>query len=478
MIARFIRIVGVISVIILNPYYGAIAQVQLNASDVPANPEASQLLESLTPSPDPLELPTDPAQVQLQPTQPITLLEALELAQQHNQDLQIATLILKRSQAALRQARAALFPTLRTEAEIANELTAEDSLDDLEEGDEPEVGNVLSGTIEINYDLFTSGRRTAQIRAAQAQVRLDQMELVQLYQQIRLDVTDAYYDLQQSDGQLQIAQAALTNARRSLTDAISLEAGGLGSRFDIKRARVQLANAEQELLEAESQQDIARRQLVQLLGLGESADVSAADLVQPAEEWTLSLAESIILAYENRVELQQQLVQRDINNQQRRAAVAEAKPQISLFASYQILDDFEDEFAFQDGYAIGARFNWDFFDGGMARAAGRQEEINGAIAENRFAQIRGQIRFQVEQAYKQLQANTRGIETATIALEQAQENLEVARFRFQSGVGTQLEVVTVENDLTRARVNQLRTILNYNRALATLKRAVNSPPDV
>ncbi|PSB51206.1 TolC family protein, partial [Chroococcidiopsis cubana CCALA 043] len=37
-----------------------------------------------------------------------------------------------------------------------------------------------------------------------------------------------------------------------------------------------------------------------------------------------------------------------------------------------------------------------------------------------------------------------------------------------------LDVISAENDLTRAQVNRLNAILNYNRALATLQRAVSN----
>lgn len=58
-----------------------------------------------------------------------------------------------------------------------------------------------------------------------------------------------------------------------------------------------------------------------------------------------------------------------------------------------------------------------------------------------------------------------------------EERLDIVRTRFEAGVGTQLDVIAAENDLTRAEVNRLRAILNYNRALAALQRAVSNLPD-
>lgn len=115
--------------------------------------------------------------MQIQQTQPITLQQAIELARRNNRELQIAEQTLQRSQAALRQARAALYPSLTGEAEIGYERSVQDRLDDLKYLGRCSPTGILGGTVEVSYDLFTAGRRPAQIQAAQAQVRIDQLEV-------------------------------------------------------------------------------------------------------------------------------------------------------------------------------------------------------------------------------------------------------------------------------------------------------------
>lgn len=454
------------------------AQFSTKSTSNPTIQETAQTSESsLNPDPNPLQLPTKPDEIRLQGTQAITLQEAIALAERNNRDLQVAELTLRRSQAALRQARAALYPTLAGETELGYERSAQGRLDKLtylREDSSP--SGLLGGKVELSYDIFTSGRRPAQIRAAEAQVRFEQLEVARLRSQIRLDTTNAYYDVQQGDEQVRIAQATVKNAQKNLADAQALEEGGIGTKFDVSRARVQLANAQQNLTDAEVQQTVSRRQLAQLLSLAEMADVSAADPVQKAGEWTLPLEDSILLAYKNRVEFQQQLEQRTIAQQQRKAVIANVLPQVSLFGNYQFLNEFSEPFGTLGGYAAGARLRWTFFDGGATFAAADQERANQAIAETRFAQTRNQVRFQVEQAYKTLQSYVRSIETATAALKEAQDVADVAEFRFTQGVSTQLDVITARNDLIRAESNRLEAILRYNRALAALQRAVSGLP--
>lgn len=71
-----------------------------------------------------------------------------------------------------------------------------------------------------------------------------------------------------------------------------------------------------------------------------------------------------------------------------------------------------------------------------------------------------------------LQSNLDNVQTSSVALNQAREALNLARLRFQAGVGTQTEVINAENDLTTAEGNRVTAILNYNIALANLQRSV------
>ena len=165
----------------------------------------------------------------------------------------------------------------------------------------------------------------------------------------------------------------------------------------------------------------------------------------------------------------------DISEQQRQIALAAVRPQVGLFADYSLqslLNDDADDI--RDNYSFGASFNMVLFDGGAARASARQQEIAGQISEEQFGESADQIRFDVEQAYFNLETNQENIATSRIAVSQAEEALALANLRLQAGVGTQLDVLTAQSELTTAQGNNVTAILNYNRALAAIQRAVSN----
>jgi len=437
--------------------------------------------EGLKPSANPLQYPTKPEEVRVEQNQPITLQQALELARRNNQELQASLFQLERAQAGVKVQQAALLPSVGLNSQIIRQQSAQSQLTNeaaANAGLPPQADDspstAFSGGLQLNYDLYTSGARLARIRQAEEQLRSQELEVERLSEEIRLNVTTEYYDLQQADEGVRIAQSAVENGEISLRDARALEEAGVRPRFDTIQAQVNLANDRQELTNARSVQRIARRQLATRLNLPQSATITAADSVKLAGLWNPTLEQSIVLAYQNRPELQQQLAQRNINEQQRRLALSALGPQVSVVANYNLLDQFDDSVGITDGYSIALTANLNLFDGGASRAQAAQAKADIEVAETQFSQQRNNIRFQVEEAYSSLESNLENVQTSQAALEQAKESVRLARLRFQAGVGTQLEVINAENELTRAEGNRINSILNYNRALARLQRAVTS----
>lgn len=515
---RFVCVMSVSSAIVLSSTQPGVAQTPLPsippskapASGLPPAPPAAGAsetsspttnppaktpsvadIERLNPSPNLLERPTEADAVKIQVNQPISLEQAQELAFRNSLDLQIAQKNLERAQFVVREAKAALFPTLtlqsgydRQDTFILStpESTRSPLLDLLgvqsQGADRRSVSDVLSFTANMEYSVFTFGLRSANIRAAQQLARVSQLDVERIKEALRLSVATTYYNLQDADEQVRINQAAVTNAQQSLKDTQAQERAGLGTRFDVLQSQVRLAQTQQDLTNALSTQQTRQRELAQILNLSQSANITAADPVQVAGTWDLSLEESIALSYKNRVELEQQLAQRERSEQQRRAALAAIKPQVGLAIGYDVRNNFSSEggTGFTTGYSLGANVRWQAFDGGAARARAAQFERDKEIAEAEFARNRNDIRTSVERSFYTLKSSFENIQVATLAVTQAEEALRLARLRFQAGVGTQLEVINQEAALTSAQGSRVRAILGYNRSLAELKRNVSNLP--
>lgn len=475
----------------------------------------------LNPDPKVLDVPTAPEDVTIDPDldQAITLEQALELAKRNNRDLQVVELQVRQSRAVLAEAKAAELPTISAQASlnrtdsatsrIINKQQVETQVEGIEDQIQqlqaqlpganaaqtailnqtiqglqaqiqtvrdqpslfPSVSNLFNTSVQLDYDVFTSGQRPASIRAAESALKAAEKSLETQLQQLRLDVSNDYYDMQQADELVQIAKAAVRNAEETLDNTRALEQAGLGTRFDVLRSEVQLANQQQQLSQAQSQQLTARRQLAQRLSLNPRATLSAADPVKIAGLWPISLTNTIAKAQQNRSELGEILDQRQIAQQNERLIKGSFGPQVSVAASGNFavdLDDLTEAF----GYSLGGQVTKLLFDGGATKANARQQALGAKIAETQFANFKNLVRFQVEQNYFTLQSSFKNIATNECAVIQAEQSLELARLRSKAGIGTQLEVSNAETELTRTRSNRLQAIIDYNRALIALERFV------
>lgn len=457
-----------------------------NASTQPLTPQkrifpASNT--SLNPSGNPLNFPTQSSEVTVTQRKALTLQESLDLALKNNTQLQSARLTLEQSLAELESARSALLPTLDTTATFSRDNSAESNrqtaLLNLQPGvdNQSDPGTSVSGDLRLNYDIYTGGERSAQIERANKTVELNRLEVDRTSAEVRFEATDRYYRLQNADAQIAIAQAAVEENSQSLRDAQLLERAGLGTRFDTLRAEGDLATANQNLTSAISEQRIARRRLVEYLNLGQNVELTAADEIREAKSWPLALEPTIVLAYKNRAELEQQLVQREISEQDSYIALAGIKPRVNLVAQYQYVDDFDDPVGVATGYSFQAQFRWRLFDGGRAFADARRAYRQMDIANTNFSQQRNQIREQVEENYFTLISNQENITSTRKNVERFEEALRLARLRFQAGVGTQTDVINAQRDLTDARGRFLQAIIGYNRSLNGLQRSVSNLPD-
>ena len=458
--------------------------------------------EKLNPSSDSLSLPTSPDEVEVGAQKPITLDQAIKLSFKNNEQIEEAKLEVEQSQAELRQAEAARFPTLvlgsalnfndsafldGNTAQIID-LQAENLGISTEEsaaqigglsGSDTDRSLTFSSDVTLNYDIYDGGNRGASIRTAEKQLRTNELNLEVVSEQTRLDTASDYYDLQDSDAQVKIEEAAVEDAKQTLKDAQLLEKAGLGTRFDVLRAEVELAQAQQRLSTAIATQNIARRQLAETLSIDHGSDLSTADAIEEAGNWEDSLAASVVKAFKNRAELGQLLLQREIGEEQRTVALSQIRPTVAASAQYQVNDDFEgDELDITDSYSIGVNLQWALFDGGAARAGARQAEKDIEIAETQFDDQRNLVRFGVEQAFFGLESTRDNIGTATKEAELAEESLRLARLRFQAGVGTQTDVIEAQTQLTTARGNLLSSIIDYNQSYTQLQREVSQVTNI
>ena len=268
----------------------------------------------------------------------------------------------------------------------------------------------------------------------------------------------------------------------SYRDARARFNAGVNTKLDVLEAETQLARDRDTLTSNLRDQDEQRRNLARVLDLPQDVTPTAATPARPLGLWEPSLQESIVAAYNYREELDQLLLDISINNSQANASLAAVQPVLSFVNSttasrtegqalQSSLDDIDmGDFTYGVQNSTALTASWRLFDGGRARAEYRRSKQAAEQSRFDFADLRDQIRFEVEQSFFGLRAAIQSIEATAIEVLSSKESLRLSQLRVQAGVGVQREVVNNQRDVTQAELKYARAINSYNSNLALLQR--------
>ena len=438
-------------------------------------------LESLVASP-PLALPEDQAQVRTHQLRPITLEEAIQLAEFNSPKLKAAASQVDQAKSSLRAAIAAWYPTVDLSASGLPEYFQSYTNRNPDFGSDTYARQwIVNGALNVKWDLIDP-TRVPQIAAARDRYeRAGDSYLIAL-RDLRLQAQTSYFSLQKADEGVRIGQASVKASLVSYRDARARFNAGVNTKLDVLEAETQLARDRNLLTSNLRLQDEQRHLLARVLDLPQDVIPTAATPLRPMGLWDSSLQESIVSAYNYREELDQLILDISIHNSQANASLAAVQPVLSFVnsttayrsegqsakASLSEIDMGDFINGFQNSTALTA--SWRLFDGGRARAEYQRSKQVAQQTRFDFANLRNQIRFEVEQSFFGLRAAIHTIDTTAAEVLAARESLRLSQLRVQAGVGVQREVVNTQRDLTQAELKYANAVNDYNTNLAQLQR--------
>jgi outer membrane protein TolC len=193
------------------------------------------------------------------PLEAISLKEALDKAYEHRPDYQAARARVLAAQFTLRAAKAERYPTL-----TASGLYGDEGLRLLSNSH-----GVFQATGSIQFNIFDGNRITADVLQSDAELRNRRNELENLRGQIDYEVRNALLDLKSSSQQVEVAQSNMELANQTLREARDRFAAGVTNTVEVVQAQQAVADANESLISAQYQYNVAKVSLARSLGLAE-----------------------------------------------------------------------------------------------------------------------------------------------------------------------------------------------------------------
>jgi outer membrane protein TolC len=325
----------------------------------------------------------------------------------------------------------------------------------------------------LQWTLCDFGRTTGRYRHAEIGVDIAQLQAVRTGQTVVFDVSSAYYRVLQTQASLRIAQEAVRLAESVLEVTRKSLMQGLVLRDAVLRGEVQLAQARRAVVAAERARLVAIAGLNQAIGINVSAPTETVDRTDEPP-FGLTLAACLQLAVDNRREFQ--VARRSIEQaaQGERVARAEFAPRVYFEGVAATEGGHQSLHGTSETASINLR--WNLFQGGQ-----RVADLHNASSVVRAAVDQAElvcdlIAFEVNDAYRAVEAARKSIELARPAVAQARENLRLVTLRYENGNATPTDIVDAENSLTRAQQDLYTSQYDYLSALVRMDYATGTTP--
>lgn len=399
----------------------------------------------------------------------MTLDNSVQMALQNNRTIKQSAYDTDSARWVLKQAKGAKGLTVSWQTNAY--AVGGDSYDKL--GRDSSYGNV----VEASIPLYSGGRLENNIKSSEIGVDISDLNLENTKQQIKLTTTTDYYKILQCRNLVGVNKESVDQLQAHLDTVNAKYAAGVVAKTDVLRSQVELADAQQNLVNAENNYDLSMSTLNNVIGLPINTKLNIQDELGYTK-YDYDFAECVDIAMQNRPDgvaaakaVEQAQAQVD-------AAKAGNLPTVAAYAGYTIDGDdaFGDDAAQQS--QVGLQASWNIFDNNVTKAQVRQAEAALAKAQEASEYTKEGIQLEVHQAYLSLLAAEKNIGTTSVAVNQADEDYKIAQVQYAAGVGTNIDVMDARVALTTAKTNYVQALYDYNVSKAQLDKAMGMPVDL
>ncbi len=316
--------------------------------------------------------------------------------------------------------------------------------------------------LSVSQNLFTWGKLTGQRDAAVAGQRVADIELSAQRAQLALDVTQAYYDAVLAAQLAVIADSTLAQTDVLLSQTRTARQVGNASEFDLLKAQVTRDNQRPQLLQAETNRDVALLNLKRLLAmpLDDSVVLTTAieDAPLPALAGVVPATSVPDTAAEHRAAVRQ--AAQNLRAEQGLLTVARSEryPAIALTSGYQRLFFPQNTFPtwsnFRENWTVGVSAQVALFTGGRTHGDELIAQSNVDQARAQLDQTRQYASLDARVALRQLAQAEAAWQASAGTSEQAQKAYSIDEVRYREGLSTQTDLAQSRLLLQQAAANR------------------------
>lgn len=379
---------------------------------------------------------------------------------------------LRNADARMRSATGAFLPNLSLSTS-AGESFSEGSRPDPVTGEIGTTGTSnrsVSAQVQSSVELFDGFRRFRERDAARANRTAADAGLINARFQQALTTTNQFFDVLAATQLVRVREASVRRAQQQLEVSIARLRAGAAIRPDSLRSVVTLGSAQLNLLTAQTQLASAEANLGRLIGIEGPAgavDDSAFYVFRPVD--TTGLREKA-LAQSPQV----RAAEASLGTSRASLSVSRTAyfPTVNLSGSMSTNASRNNDYTFLQSRSVSLSLNWPIFNRFQ-----REQSIANSIsaletAEADAAETRRFIQASVTTRLAELDAARVRIGITRTSVLAATEDLRVQQERYRLGAATIVDVLTSQEALNQAEVDEVNARFDYLRAKVQIEALI------
>ena len=341
------------------------------------------------------------------------------------------------------------------------------------------VDAVKDNTIKWEVNAYLSlynGAIGAAIDIAKVYENLSKVSYELVREQVITDVKKSFYNVLSLRKALEVIKLVKEDADKNLANINVMYEQGLVSEYDLIKAKVRVSSIRPKILNFSNNLELARAAFKSKLGRDLDSDITIVGAMEDGIK--VDTDNYKFRAVNNRNELKLLSFQKEMLRKNQDIEFSGHLPTVAAIANYTFQsqnDDYGDTFEKNFGVHsvnVGVTATFPIFFGGQVNAKVDQAKMEVKKADLDIRRNKKLIELQADQNFKKIEESREEIKLQDEAVAEAEKALEIANVRYQSNVGTQLEVIDAQTSLEEARLARIMSIHGLTQAVIDFEYSV------
>lgn len=404
--------------------------------------------------------------LQAQHSNPISLVDAIQIAKENNTTVQRSHIQKRISESAIREAKNTRLPEVSFNAMYSrlSDLTEYHGgfFTNKETGAPKPGGEIYDATTKFDMPLYEGNKINNEVKKSKQESEITKIKLEKTENDIQLEVTATFLGIYKMMELQKIIEESIKEEQERLKEVKAFKTYGTVTKNEVLRAELQLSDRELNALTNEKNKKIGLQELKTLLQLPEEEEISIdttglLDIIAPLAGYDFYFKQAM-----QNEEMRIAGSEIDIKKTELKMVKANNLPRVSFFGNYNLRYPNYMLFTLNRPYLytigqVGVEASYNLSNLYKNKARVQVANLKLELQKNESEMVKNEMVDKVFKNHTQYQEILDKLKVTDKALDLANENYRIVKVKYLNQLVLITEIVDADNALLQAKFNKIST---------------------